>query len=47
VEIEAGDLTADKTKEELLQQCQFYLNAFGIAQTDLIECSYSDMVANV
>ena len=42
VEIEAGNILADKTKDELLAQCQFYLKAFGIVDEDLVSGSYSD-----
>lgn len=44
VEIEAGNILADLTKEELQQQCNFYLKEFGIQEADLIEVSYSDML---
>ena len=46
VEIEAGNILADLTKEELQEQCNFYLKEFGIKQVDLIEGSYSDMLLN-
>ncbi|MER3499122.1 MAG: adenylate cyclase [Chitinophagaceae bacterium] len=44
VEIEASNLYADKTKEELLQQCNYYLQEFEIRESDLVEVSYSDMM---
>lgn len=44
VEIEAGNLLADRTKEELLQQCNYYMEAFGIKEADLLQKSYSDML---
>jgi predicted adenylyl cyclase CyaB len=44
VEIEAGNLLAAKTREELQQQCDFYLQAFGIRHEDLVAVSYSDML---
>lgn len=44
VEIEAGNMTADLSQEELKQQCDFYLKEFRVKQEDLIEVSYSDML---
>ena len=44
VEIEAGNIGADLSKDELQQQCEFYIQQFGIEQKDLIEVSYSDML---
>jgi adenylate cyclase, class 2 len=44
VEIEAGNILADLSKEELQQQCDFYLKEFKIEEKDLIEVSYSDML---
>ncbi len=44
VEIEAGNILKDLTKEELLAQCNFYLSAFGIKEEDLVSVSYSDML---
>lgn len=44
VEIEAGNILADLSQEELKAQCDFYLKAFGVSPTDLIEVSYSDML---
>ncbi|WP_430896093.1 MULTISPECIES: class IV adenylate cyclase [unclassified Paraflavitalea] len=46
VEIEASNLYAPKTQEELLTQCEFYMKAFDIVETDLIAISYSDMLLN-
>ena len=43
VEIEAGNMLAPKTKEELQHQCEFYIDAFGIKKEDLLTGSYSDM----
>ncbi len=43
VEIEAGNILADLSQEELKRQCDFYMNAFGIKEEDLIDVSYSDM----
>ena len=47
VEIEAGNILADKTKEELLEQCNFYLEEFGIKDSDLVSNSYSDMLVHI
>jgi adenylate cyclase class 2 len=44
VEIEAGNILADKTEAQLLEQCNFYLKEFGIKEEDLIAESYSDMM---
>jgi predicted adenylyl cyclase CyaB len=43
-EIEASNLYADLTQEQLKEQCDFYLAAFGINDADLVEVSYSDML---
>ena len=47
IEIEAGNILAIKTKEELLAQCKFYLKEFGIKEEDLVAGSYSDMLMKV
>jgi predicted adenylyl cyclase CyaB len=44
VEIEAGNILKELTKAELQQQCEFYIQQFGIKDEDLIEVSYSDML---
>ncbi len=44
VEIEAGNILADLSKEELQQQCDFYLKQFRVEEKDLVEVSYSDML---
>ena len=44
VEIEAGNILADKSEKELLEQCYFYLREFEIKESDLIAESYSDML---
>jgi predicted adenylyl cyclase CyaB len=46
VEIEAGNILADKTQNELLEQCKFYLKEFELDETDLLASSYSDMLLN-
>ena len=43
-EIEAGNVFADLSQDELQQQCDFYLGELGIRHEDLIENSYSDML---
>ncbi len=47
IEIEAGNILADKTEAELSKQCHFYLKEFGIKEEDLIAESYSDMLMKV
>ena len=44
VEIEAGNLLADLTKEQLKKQCDQYMGAFGIQPEDLVDVSYSDLL---
>ena len=44
VEIEAIDTDATLGREKLTEQCNLYLNLFGITEKDLIAESYSDMV---
>ena len=44
VEIEAGNVLAEKSKEELQYQCEYYLNEFGIKEEDLVAESYSDLL---
>jgi adenylate cyclase class 2 len=45
IEIEAGNINyPDLTKEQLLEQCNRYLAAFGTKQGDLVDVSYSDML---
>ncbi|PHI20555.1 adenylate cyclase [Lewinellaceae bacterium SD302] len=44
VEIEAiGDPDKDR-REDLLKQCEHYLQLFSITDEDLVECSYSDLL---
>ncbi|MHC4154622.1 MAG: class IV adenylate cyclase [Planctomycetota bacterium] len=45
VEIEAIDTRGRMERDVLLRQCREYMKLFGIAETDLVEGSYSDMVA--
>lgn len=44
VEIEASNRYAPVSVDELRQQCDFYMQAFGIAAEDLLTQSYSDML---
>jgi len=44
IEIEAGNVLADKSKVKLQQQCEYYLKEFGIKDEDLVAESYSDML---
>ena len=44
VEIEAIDKDGTIGREKLLQQCQHYLDLFGIPQSDLVSNSYSDLL---
>ena len=44
VEIEAGNILADLSPQQLKDQCDHYVNAFGIRDEDLVDVSYSDML---
>src|SRR5688572_19695767 len=44
VEIEAGNVLADLSSDQLKQQCEFYLKELGIRNEDLVDISYSDML---
>ena len=44
IEIEAGNILAEKTESELLDQCNFYLKELGIKEEDLVSESYSDLL---
>lgn len=44
VEIEAIDDDGTHTEADLLKQCEHYLQAFGIAEKDLLSNSYSDLL---
>jgi predicted adenylyl cyclase CyaB len=44
VEIEAIDLDGSIGRKKLLEQCNFYLQAFRIPEEDLLTASYSDML---
>ena len=43
VEIEASNLNANISGDELRYQCNWYIKAFGIQNADLVAVSYSDM----
>ena len=47
IEIEAGNILANRTEDELLEQCNFYLKEFEIKEEDLVAVSYSDMLIAV
>jgi predicted adenylyl cyclase CyaB len=44
MEIEAIDSTGEIGKEKLLEQCNYYLELFGIQEADLLNDSYSDQI---
>lgn len=44
IEIEAGNILADLSKEQLQQQCDFYISELKIKDEDLLSVSYSDML---
>ncbi len=44
VEIEAGNLKADLSPEQLKEQCDHYMTAFGIQPEELVSVSYSDLL---
>lgn len=44
VEIEAGNILADLSPQELKQQCDHYMQEFQIKEEDLLELSYSDLL---
>lgn len=44
IEIEAIDSDGAFSKEKLLEQCENYLQLFGISKNDLISVSYSDLL---
>jgi adenylate cyclase class 2 len=45
VEIEAGNILADLDQAQLKEQCDCYLDAFGIKEDELVDVSYSDMLS--
>lgn len=44
VEIEAGNVFVELSKEKLQEQCDFYMQELGIKPDDLLSHSYSDML---
>ncbi|HMK26783.1 MAG TPA: class IV adenylate cyclase [Chitinophagaceae bacterium] len=44
VEIEAGNILADLSQQQLQEQCDFYVDALDIQREDMIDVSYSDML---
>lgn len=44
VEIEAGNILADLSKEKLQEQCDYFMKEFRIGPSDLLQHSYSDML---
>lgn len=44
IEIEAGNMLAELSKEELHEQCDFYMKTFNVQEKDLVNVSYSDML---
>lgn len=46
VEVEAIDSTGEIGIEKLKEQCDFYINFFGIQSADFMHESYSDMMIN-
>lgn len=46
IEIEAIDTTGQLGAEKLRQQCEHYMQLLGVAEEDLVDCSYSDMLMN-
>ncbi|MES2776774.1 MAG: class IV adenylate cyclase [Bacteroidota bacterium] len=47
VEIEAIDIDGSIGQQKLDEQCRFYIDLFGIADTDLLSVSYSDMLLDL
>ncbi len=43
-EIEAVDQTGNIGREKLLEQCNYYLKLCNIEESDLVTCSYSDLI---
>jgi adenylate cyclase, class 2 len=46
VEIEAISIDGKLTLDKLKDQCNYYINAFGISEEDLLHDSYSDQLLN-
>ena len=43
-EIEAIDKIGNISRTKLLQQCEHYMSLLGIRKSDLVSCSYSDLL---
>lgn len=44
IEIEAIDEDGTIGRDKLMEQCNYYLRLFNIPDSDLVNCSYSDML---
>jgi predicted adenylyl cyclase CyaB len=44
VEIEAIEDEAHRDPETLRAQCRYFMDALGVREADLVECSYSDLL---
>jgi len=44
MEIEALDVDNDKSREELSEQCDYYIDYLGLDRNNFIDRSYSDMI---
>lgn len=44
LEIEAIDADGSRTEAQLQEQCEAFMDAFGVQDADLMEVSYSDML---
>jgi len=47
IEVEAIDITGEKGKEKLQEQCNYYSDFFGIGSADYMKESYSDMLMGI
>ncbi|MDX1943343.1 MAG: class IV adenylate cyclase [Saprospiraceae bacterium] len=47
IEIEAIAENNNKAEQELLSQCQYYMQLLGIRESDLLTHSYSDMIIKI
>jgi len=46
LEIEAIDADGSRTEEDLRIQCDFFIDLFSVADSDLVENSYSDLLSS-
>ena len=44
VEIEAIDLDGTIREDKLLEQCNYYVELFGLTKEDMVAASYSDLL---